>query len=153
MSPYKCSFRIYIIFYHRRPFNKTAATLMRPHPFSTLCTTPLGKMWVWSAPSVCRGTARWSRRDSGKSRPPMKGKGVRCSPRTDGGDILTPLYCSGLRAGLGDTPMPEQEVRSEVKIIPIYWKNIWSGWLAWCFGRSVSWPHASTSPAPLFNWH
>ena len=27
-----------------RPFNKTAATLVRPHPFSTLCTTPLGKM-------------------------------------------------------------------------------------------------------------
>ena len=46
MSVYKCSFRIYIIFYHRRPFNKTAATLVRPHPISTLCTTPLGKMWV-----------------------------------------------------------------------------------------------------------
>ena len=44
MSVYKCSFRIYIIFYHRRPFNKTTATLVRPHPFSTLCTTPLGKM-------------------------------------------------------------------------------------------------------------
>ena len=29
-----------------RAFNKTAATLVRPHPFSTLCTTPLGKMWV-----------------------------------------------------------------------------------------------------------
>ena len=27
-----------------RPFTKTAATLVRPHPFSTLCTTPLGKM-------------------------------------------------------------------------------------------------------------
>ena len=47
MSAYKCSFRIYIIFYHRRPFNKTAATLVRPHPFSTLCTTPLGKMTLW----------------------------------------------------------------------------------------------------------
>ena len=47
MSAYKCSFRIYIIFYHRRPFNKTAATLVRPHPFSTLWTTPLEKMWVW----------------------------------------------------------------------------------------------------------
>ena len=47
MSPYKCSFRIYIIFYHRRPFNKTAATLVRPHLFSTLCTTPLGKMTLW----------------------------------------------------------------------------------------------------------
>ena len=43
----KCSFRIYIIFYHRRPFNKTTATLVRPHPFSTLCTTPLGKMTLW----------------------------------------------------------------------------------------------------------
>ena len=30
-----------------RPFNKTTATLVRPHPISTLCTTPLGKMWVW----------------------------------------------------------------------------------------------------------
>ena len=29
-----------------RPFNKTAATLVRPHPISTLCTTPLGKMWA-----------------------------------------------------------------------------------------------------------
>ena len=46
MSVYKCSCRIYIIFYHMRPFNKTTATLVRPHPFSTLCTTPLGKMWV-----------------------------------------------------------------------------------------------------------
>ena len=26
-----------------RPFNKTTATLVRPHPFSTLCPTPLGK--------------------------------------------------------------------------------------------------------------
>ena len=53
MSVYKCSFRIYIIFYHRRPFNKTAATLVRPHPFSTLCTTPLGKMTLclWMAPN------------------------------------------------------------------------------------------------------
>ena len=47
MSVYKCSFSIYIIFYHRRPFNKTAATLVRPHPFSTLCTTPLGKLMLW----------------------------------------------------------------------------------------------------------
>ena len=46
MSAYECSFRIYIIFYHMRPFNKTTATLVRPHPISTLCTTPLGKMWV-----------------------------------------------------------------------------------------------------------
>ena len=46
MSVYKCSFRIYIIFYHRRPFNKTTATLVRPHPFSTLCTTPVGKMML-----------------------------------------------------------------------------------------------------------
>ena len=44
MSVYKCSFRMYIIFYHRWPFNKTTATLVRPHPFSTLCTTPVGKM-------------------------------------------------------------------------------------------------------------
>ena len=48
MSVYKCSFRIYIIFYHRRPFNKTTATSVRPHPFSTLCTTPLGKMTLWN---------------------------------------------------------------------------------------------------------
>ena len=27
-----------------RPFNKTTATLERPHLFSTLCTTPTGKM-------------------------------------------------------------------------------------------------------------
>merc|ERR1712045_452004 len=27
-----------------RSFNKTAATLVRPNPFSTLCTTTLGKM-------------------------------------------------------------------------------------------------------------
>ena len=47
MSIYKCSCRIYIIFYHMRPFNQTTATLVRPHPFSTLCTTPLGKMLVW----------------------------------------------------------------------------------------------------------
>ena len=26
-----------------RPFNKTTATLVRTHPFSTLCPTPLGK--------------------------------------------------------------------------------------------------------------
>ena len=30
-----------------RPFNKTTATLVRPHPFSTLCPTPLGKSPVW----------------------------------------------------------------------------------------------------------
>ena len=52
MSPYKCSFRIYIIFYHRRPFNKTAATLVRPHLFSTLCTTLLGKMTLWKWPAL-----------------------------------------------------------------------------------------------------
>ena len=46
MSVYKYSFRIYIIFYHKIPFNKTAATLVRPHPFTTLCTTPFGEMWV-----------------------------------------------------------------------------------------------------------
>ena len=49
MSVYKCSFRIYIIFYYMRPFNKTTATLVRPHLFSTLCTTPLGKMTLWLA--------------------------------------------------------------------------------------------------------
>ena len=39
ISSYKCSFRIYIIFYHMRPFNKTTATLVTfsvfysmPHP-------------------------------------------------------------------------------------------------------------------------
>ena len=25
-----------------RPFNKTTATFVRPHPFSTLCPTPIG---------------------------------------------------------------------------------------------------------------
>ena len=32
-----------------RPFNKTAATLclVRPHPFSTLCPTPIGNSPVW----------------------------------------------------------------------------------------------------------
>ena len=35
-------------FYHMRPFNKTTATLVRPHPISTLCTTPLGKMTLWN---------------------------------------------------------------------------------------------------------
>ena len=30
-----------------RPFNKTTATLVRPHPFSTLCPTPLGNSLVW----------------------------------------------------------------------------------------------------------
>ena len=30
-----------------RPFNKTTATLVRPHPFSTLCPTPLGNSPVW----------------------------------------------------------------------------------------------------------
>ena len=52
MSPYKCSFRIYIIFYHRRPFSKTTATLVRPHPFSTLCPTPLGNSPVWHIPQI-----------------------------------------------------------------------------------------------------
>ena len=47
ISVYECSFRIYIIFYHRTPFNKTTATLVRPHPFFTLCPTPLGKSPVW----------------------------------------------------------------------------------------------------------
>ena len=56
MSVYKCSFRIYIIFYHRWPFNKTTATLVRPRPFSTLCTTPVGKMTLWEGPS--RGLLR-----------------------------------------------------------------------------------------------
>ena len=60
MSPYKCSFRIYIIFYHRRPFNKTAATLVRPHPFSTLWTTPLEKMWVcWALLGFRMHTKIW----------------------------------------------------------------------------------------------
>ena len=49
MSVHKCSFRICIIFYHMRPFNKTTATLVRPHPFSTLCTTPLGKLMLCEA--------------------------------------------------------------------------------------------------------
>ena len=31
----------YNIFYHVRAFNKSAATLVRPHPFFTLYTTPL----------------------------------------------------------------------------------------------------------------
>ena len=30
-----------------RPFNKTTATSVRTHPFSTLCPTPLGKLPVW----------------------------------------------------------------------------------------------------------
>ena len=33
-----------------RPFDKTATTLVRPHPFSTLCSTPLGKMTLWRLP-------------------------------------------------------------------------------------------------------
>ena len=49
MSAYECRFRIHIIFYHRRPLNKTTATLVRPHPFSTLCTTPVGKMMLCPA--------------------------------------------------------------------------------------------------------
>ena len=34
-----------------RPINKTTATLVRPHPFSTLCPTPLGNSPVcyWAA--------------------------------------------------------------------------------------------------------
>ena len=47
MSVHKCIFRIHIIFYHMRSFNKTTATLVRPLPFSTLCPTPLGKSPVW----------------------------------------------------------------------------------------------------------
>ena len=43
MSVHKCIFRIHIIFYHMRSFNKTTATLVRPHPFSTLWTTPKKK--------------------------------------------------------------------------------------------------------------
>ena len=35
-----------------RPFNKTTATLVRPHPFSTLCTTPLGKMTLCYLPTT-----------------------------------------------------------------------------------------------------
>ena len=31
-----------------KPFDKTATTLVRPHPFSTLYTTPLGKMTLWN---------------------------------------------------------------------------------------------------------
>ena len=33
-----------------RPFNKTTATLVRPHPFSTLCPTPIGNSPVWCQP-------------------------------------------------------------------------------------------------------
>ena len=33
-----------------RPFNKTTATLVRPHPFSTLCPTPIGNSPVCLAP-------------------------------------------------------------------------------------------------------
>ena len=58
MSVYKCSFSIYIIFYHMRPFNKTTATLVRPHPFSTLCPTPLGNS------PVCRQYVPLSRHRS-----------------------------------------------------------------------------------------
>ena len=32
-----------LIFTIIMPFNKTTAHLVRPHPFSTLCPTPLGK--------------------------------------------------------------------------------------------------------------
>ena len=35
-----------------RPFNKTTATLVRPHPFSTLCPTPLGNSPVWIVSAV-----------------------------------------------------------------------------------------------------
>ena len=37
-----------IIFYNIKSFIKTTATLLvRPRLFSTLCTTPIGKMTVW----------------------------------------------------------------------------------------------------------
>ena len=42
-----------------RPFNKTTATLVRPHPFSTLCPTPLGNSPVWAMHHVI---VSWSRR-------------------------------------------------------------------------------------------
>ena len=85
MSVCKCSFRIYIIFYHRRPFNKTAATLGRPHPFSTLCTTSLGKMTLWSfqpgedplqGPSSWLRTFGWTFVSSSNMYPPL----WRCIP-------------------------------------------------------------------------
>ena len=47
ISSYKCSLRIYIDFTIIMSFNKTTAHLVRPHPFSTLCPTPLGKSPVW----------------------------------------------------------------------------------------------------------
>ena len=31
-----------------RPFNKTTATFVRHHPFSTLCPTPIGNSPVWT---------------------------------------------------------------------------------------------------------
>ena len=39
-----------------RPFNKTTATLVRPHPFSTLCPTPLGNSPVCP---VLKVTDKW----------------------------------------------------------------------------------------------
>ena len=46
-----------------RPFNKTTATLVRPHPFSTLCPTPLGNSPVW----------RWAQHHGAGRRPPGSG--------------------------------------------------------------------------------
>ena len=59
-----------------RPFNKTTATLVRPHPFSTLCPTPIGNSPVWpdltlASPRPCgpqlrsSDTARGLKADSG----------------------------------------------------------------------------------------
>ena len=59
MSVHKCIFRIHIIFYHMRSFNKTTATLVRPHPFSTLCPTPLGKSPVCHCMSPEPGDQEW----------------------------------------------------------------------------------------------
>ena len=47
-----------------RPFNKTTATLVRPHPFSTLCPTPLGNspvcLWILKniSPQMCPKLAK-----------------------------------------------------------------------------------------------
>ena len=48
ISVYKCSFRIYIIFYQMRQFSKNTATFVRPDRFSTLCSTPIGNSPVCS---------------------------------------------------------------------------------------------------------
>ena len=42
-----------------RPINKTTATLVRPHLFSTLCPTPLGNSPVWVFPKRTCYTEEW----------------------------------------------------------------------------------------------